>query len=267
MSNTQQAILDYEKMLLSASEYSGNRESKKKIFSASMLGSEMLPIYLKFFHGSEKQKKFEANTVGSIYQLGVDSAADKWNEKFIPQYENAKRLTYELSNGWIFSGEMDQIDHINKVIFDNKVVTSTAISKVKSEGKNNGYALQMAGYQLLVYKDLEARGLKPEVYPVVLPMVDKKFSHYGNNKYETLNFIKPDIFSIKELERILVDKTDLLQEYIDAEMEPAQCVDLWWYGFKGKPKRKMKCLFYCDQSKNCKHLTDHNVMKNLLEQL
>jgi len=273
LSNLDQAKIDFENMLLESAEYSGNKKAEQKIFSASMLGTDLLQVYLKYYHGSENQKRYGMNTLGSIYQLGADVAADQWNSKHhLPgkiQYQQALRLTYMLPNGWLISGEMDHIDWINKVILDNKVVTETGILKVLKEGKNNGYALQMGVYQLLLYKWMLEQGeSEPEVFPVLLPMVNKGHSLYKkSNKTEIMNMIEPDTHSIEDIEALLIEKTNLLQEYIDLGEEPPECKDLWWFGFGATAKKKMRCLHYCDQSKHCSNLTDHNVMKNLLEAL
>ncbi len=259
-------------MLLESAEYSGNKEPEKKIFSASMLGTDILQIYLKYYHGSKKQNRFGMNTAGSVYQLGADVAADNWNQKHHAnkiQYQQALRLTYTLPNGWIVSGEMDHIDWINKVIVDNKLVTETSVLKVQKEGKNNGYSLQMAVYQFLLYEYMIEQGEKnPEVFKVLLPMVNKGHSLYKKvNKTEIMNMIEPDTHTIEDIKLLLIEKTNLLQEYIDSEEVPPECDNLWWFGFGAAPKRKMRCLFYCDQAEHCPNLTEHNQMSNLLSQL
>ena len=273
MPNIEQAKIDFEQVLLNASTYSGNKKKEQKIFSASMLGTDMLQIYLKYYHGSSDQKQFGMNTLGSIYQLGADRATEMHDRQRAidtePQYENALRLTYKLSNGWVVSGEMDHVDSVNKVIIDNKVVTETAVINVKKEGKNNSYALQMAVYQFLLYKSMQEGGIEnPTVYKPLLTMVNKGFSHYKkSNKLQIMNMIEPDTHTLEDTEALLLEKTNQLQEYIDLGEAPPECANLWWFGFGAAPKRKMRCLYYCDQSKNCDHLSDHNVMANLLGQL
>jgi len=273
LSNIEQAKLDFEAMLLEASEYSGNKLPEQKVFSASMLGNDMLQIYLKYFHGSKKQKYFGMNTAGSIYQLGADVAADQWNAKYHsevkPQYQQALRLTYTLPNGWIISGEMDHIDWINKVIIDNKFVTETAVLKVKSEGKNNGYALQMAVYQFLLYNYMLEQDIpEPEVFKVLLPMVNKGHSLYKKiNKTNIMNMIEPETYSLEDTKQMLIDKTNLLQEYIDLNEFPPECENLWWFGFGSAPKKKMRCLHFCDFIDHCPNMSEHSIMANLLDQL
>jgi hypothetical protein len=235
-----------------------------------MLGSDMLEIYLKYFHGSKNNIQFEANTLGSIYQLGVDTAATKWNEKNnYQQYINAFRYSVELPNGWTISGEMDQIDTVNKVIFDNKVTTSTAIIGVRKEGKNNSYTLQQGVYKWLLheYAKRELQKQKPEIYEAVLPMVDKNFSYFKDNKFNQLNFEILETHTLEDIELLLLEKTNELQTYIDLGQEPDQCRNLYWFGKRGQKKKPMKCIFYCDQNSHCSHYSERNAMKNMLGNL
>ena len=270
MPNIEQAVIDYEKMLLEATEYTGNKDPGKKVFSASMLGEDMLVIYLKYFHGSKKQTVFGMNTLGSMYQLGVDVAADTWNEKHnVEQYKSATRFSYTLSNGWEISGETDQIDEINKVIFDNKVSQTKAISNVISEGKDNSYALQQGVYKFLIYKKQIADGVKnPIIYPAVLPMVDKKFSHYNvTNKFTTLTFQELETYTPDEIEEMLLEQTNELQRHIDHGITPDKCSNTWPFSRKGQPFREMRCMFYCDQADHCEYVSEFAKMKNLMAQL
>ncbi len=254
--NTRLACEEYEQMLLNATKYSGNKEPGKKVFSASMLGGDVLQHYLKYKFGSQDGNKFEANTVGSCYQLGVDAAANLDSDK----YSSADRFKYELSNGWTISGETDQFDKVRKVIFDNKVTTATAIAKVRSEGKDNGYALQMGVYKFLMLKE------HGELYPAVLPMVDKSFSYFKTNKNDQLTFVEVDTYTPDEIEQKLLDATNELQHYIDLDITPDQCSNLWFLKRKGQPAIKMRCRHYCDQSDNCPHYdSDYHDVNKLMD--
>ena len=252
---TRKACDQYEQMLLNAAKYTGNKEPGVKRFSASMLGNDLLQNYLKFKFGSSDGNKFEANTLGSIYQLGVDAAADK--ESF--KYTSALRLQETLSNGWIVSGEMDQIDKENKVIFDNKVTTATAIGKVPTEGKEHGYALQMGTYKWLVNKS------DGELYSTILPMIDKSFSYFKTNKNDQLTFVEVETYNSEEIEQKLLTATNELDHYIDLDIMPEKCKNTWPYKRKGQPAKPMKCIHYCDQSANCPYYYDGNTVNNLLD--
>ena len=242
---------EYEQMLLHAAKYTGNQEKEKKIFSASMLGNDPLQNFLKFKHGGRDSIQFEANTFGSIYQLGVDSAAEMWNNfKNETQYENAKRIKVEIENGWIVSGEIDQLDHKNKIIFDNKVTTATTIAKIKKEGPSHQYALQLGVYKYLLEKEAEKTGSEKIEYSTVLPVVDKGFSYFKQNKNSQLTFVEVSTYSTDEIEKMILEKTNELDMYIDLGTEPGRCTNLFPY--KGKP---MRCIHYCDFAKHCKHFS------------
>jgi hypothetical protein len=231
-----------------------------------MLGNDPLQNYLKFYHGGKDQLVYEANTLGSIYQLGMDKAAELWN-KHKKQYTNAKRFKVTLSNGWTISGETDHVDDINLVIFDNKVSTATTVDKVRTQGKNNTYALQMGVYKFLMYKLQEEKGIKePVVYPAVLPIVDKNFSYFKKNKHAQQNFEIVDTYSVEDIELMLINATNELDNYIEMEITPPQCKDLWFFGIRGEKKKPMRCRHYCDQNSNCTYYsTTYHSLDKLLD--
>jgi hypothetical protein len=262
MNNTKEACRDYELMLLNAARYSGNKKKEQKIFSASMVGNDLLQNYYKYMYGSSDQQKFGANTFGSIYQLGVDKAIED-SELFSERYTSAFRHQVTLSNGWIISGEMDQIDNKLKVIFDNKVTTGSKIKTLKKEGKHSQYALQMATYQYLLY-DYQKNILnieEPDVYSAVLAIIDKKHTLFTKKvEFEQLTFMEMDTFEIDEMKTILLDKTNELQQYIDLGQEPAQCDNLFFFGQTGS-RKPYRCLHFCDFSSNCKYFDKSGKMK------
>lgn len=247
MTNIKEAFADYENMLLEAARYSGNKEPGKKAFSASMLGNDVLQNFLKFKHGSSDSTQFEANTFGSIYQLGVDLASDTFNKEHGERYKSAFRHRVLLDNGWEVSGEMDQIDTKLKVIFDNKVTTATTLAKIKSEGKMHQYALQLGVYKWLMWK------LEGIEYQVAIPLIDKGFSYFKPMKNNQLEFVEVETYSPDEIEKMLIEKTIELQQFIDLDQEPDQCANLFLYGRKGEIKKRMRCLFYCDFASVCKY--------------
>lgn len=250
--NEQLGCEEYEAMLLEAAKYSGNQEKEKRIFSASSLGNEPLQNFLKFKHGGKSSTQYEANTVGSIYQLGVDMAADADKQK----YTSAKRLTLDMGNGWTLSGEMDQIDEIRKIIFDNKVTTATTIGKIRSQGKSHQYALQMGSYKLLIEKDEEARGLVPSVYSAILPVVDKSFSYFkANNKFNQLTFVDVETYTTNEIFTMVIEATTELDKYIELDEMPPKCKEVWPYGAKGKATKPMRCIYYCDFAQHCPYFS------------
>jgi len=251
----------FEAMLLNAAKYTGNTEPGKKKFSASMLGNDVLQNFLKFKFGSHDGNKFEANTLGSIYQLGVDEAVEINNQDDTKHsYISAQRLYQTLSNGWEVSGEMDQVDNENEVIFDNKVTTATAIGKVPTEGKEHGYALQMGTYKWLMYKEYGV------LYQTVLPMVDKGYSYFKTNKNDQLTFVDVETYTPDEIEEKLLTATNELQHYIDLDITPERCANVWPMKRKGQPAVMMRCKHYCDNSHNCPHYnSDYHDVNTLMD--
>lgn len=267
MKDIKNAMQEYENMLLDSTKYTGNLEPEKKIFSASMLGDDILQNFYKFKYGGKNSIQFEANTFGSIYQLGVDSAVDRYSTKNNnSKYISALRLQFNLPDTeWIISGEMDQIDTENRVIFDNKVTTTTTISKIKSEGKNHQYALQMAVYKWLLYQHNKNHGIEaPQEYEAVLAVVDKKFSYFTTKKMNQLTFMRVNTYSIEETEQLLQERIKNLNEFIDLNQEPGQCQNLFWYQTKGQAKKPMRCIHYCDYATKCKYFNDEKHKLNML---
>ena len=244
MNNKEQWKIDYENMLVKATGYSGNKEPGKKSISCSSLTSNMLELYLDFKYGKQIDTKFEASNTGSMYQLGVDSACND-NE----QYISAERIEYELENGWILTGEIDQRDIVNKVIIDNKLSTKTALDKVKSEGLNHNYTMQLAGYKFLVNKKYG------EDYTGALAFVDKSSSYFKPTSGPNLNLVDVETVSYEELESMALEKTNELQWYLDNNEEPPVCADRFPYKSKGGVIN-MKCRHYCSYNKHCKHYND-----------
>jgi len=249
---------DYEQMLLNAARYSGNREKEKKIFSASMLGNELLQNYLKFKYGIKDKDQFEANTFGSIYQLGVDVAAEKYNKKEAPKtrYLSAYRIKIPLSNGWIISGEMDQIDTKYNIIFDNKVSTATTVKKIKTEGLRHQYALQLGVYKWLLHKQAELNNIEPVDYKGAIALVNKTFSYYKTNNTNQLNLIEVPTFDIDKIEELLIEVTDLLEIAIQSDKQPERCKNLFPFKQKNGKTLPMRCLYYCDLVEHCKSFKD-----------
>ena len=249
------AFEDYEKKLLKASEYSGANVKKEVdgyILSASMLANDDLQNYYKIKSQPREQLVFGANTFGSIYQLGVDKAFEG-DER----YESAKRITLPLIDKWYVSGEMDQIDHERKIIFDNKVISGTEFKKIRSYDKNGKYNLQLGVYRWLMWKETG------EDYNTALVAIDKSFSLYKNDKHNFLNFIAMSTHEPEEMEKILIEKAKLLQEFLDLDIEPAQCKNLFWYKQKDGRSVPMRCIHYCDYAAQCKYYSDYSAEKML----
>ena len=264
----QKAFEDYTNMLLEATRYSGGNQQtgESKTFSASMLGSPLLQNYYRVKYGSQEQTIPGANTLGSIYQLGVDQAALLWNSKNAQQYVNAMRLQYMLDNEWIVSGEIDQYDKLNNVIFDNKLVTDTIAKKIKQEGKWHPYALQLGVYKWLMMKN---DYVKKEP-ACVLAIGNKTFSHYKKNNLNPVDFIELETHSLEDIEGLLYDKTNELDEYLNNDLVPQQppINDLMPYKRKGQARvTRMRCEYYCDYKGVCKYYKTDDSINSFINKL
>jgi len=278
MSHFKQAAQDYENMLLDATQYSGARDAlaDKKVFSASMLGSPLLQNYLRIKYGTKKNKYIGMNTLGSLYQLGIDVAAEKWNsrirqeaphDQILPmQYNSAMRLAHKLDNGWIISGEIDQYDLKNNVIWDNKLTTETTYKSIVKEGKYHHYALQLGVYKWLMMKN----GIAKEEPICGIPLANKSFSHYKTNKAGIIEFVEINTFSPDEIEQMLYDKTKELDMYFDMDQIPERppMNQLMPYKRKGQARAiPMRCEHYCDYKQECPYYTSHDAISSFVNSL
>lgn len=246
------AAEDYTNMLLEATQYSGNKESDKKIFSVSSISVEPLQNWLAHKYGKSDKKQYGANTAGSIYQLGCDAATEKFAD--IERYESALRIKRELPNGWTISGEMDQLDHKLKVIIDNKVVSGSAYKEIMQNSPDHAYNMQLAGYKWL---------LEPQYgeYEAILSIVNKGGAAIRNDIYTTLHL---NTHSTEDMEFAFIAATNELQQYIDLDVPPAQC-DIFKYGkTKDIPNR---CALYCDHNHHCPHYSPFKKEKDIISRL
>ena len=138
---------NYGELILKSTEYSGSREQNAKILSASSINKENYYLMNQYNFEKKKQDSFGANTIGSIYQLGIDAAIQKHDEE--GRYEFGRRMSLQLDNGWTISGELDVFDKIENVIIDNKVVSDYAMKDINKNTPDSDYNLQVATYVML----------------------------------------------------------------------------------------------------------------------
>ena len=252
---------DYTNVLIKGTQYSGNTEPGKKIFSVSSLGAEPLQNWLKYKYGTSEKPAFTASTIGTIYQLGCDQAVDIYNKSNPegdlipkPRWESALRIKRELPNGWVVSGEMDHLDHELKVIIDNKVISGYAHKEIMKNLKDHDYNLQQAGYRWLLYPTYGE-------YEAILSIVNKGGAVIRNDIYTTLHL---NTYSIEEIEEAFISATDNLQFYIDNDIAPEQC-DIFKYGkTKDMPNR---CALYCSHNHHCPHYSPFKKEKDIISRL
>ena len=92
---------DFEELLLKATQYSGSRKSGEKVISASSINKEPYFLLVQHLFDKQEQSSYGANTTGSLYQLGLDSALASCGNG---RWRTAQRLSHVLPNGWKISG-------------------------------------------------------------------------------------------------------------------------------------------------------------------
>lgn len=255
MSNKPKWAKDLEQLLLDGTKSSGSRGPKERVISASSLGREPYYLMLQYLHGkSDDQEEFGANTIGSIYQLGLDKLIENTDKE--GRYVTAKRMKYTLPNGWVVSGEMDILDLVEKVIIDGKLLSGGGYKSAIENKIDTNYNLQLAVYIFLLYKTegIEAVG--------ALHACNKAGSAVKKDIYSNFELIT---HSVEKIEELLIKKTDEVQKYIDLDTMPSEICDVFKFGkTNGTPNR---CRTYCDYNKVCPYAKDriyYNTNQSLL---
>ena len=258
---------NYEELILKSTEYSGSREPNAKVLSASSINKENYYLMNQYNFEKKKQDSFGANTIGSIFQLGIDAAIQKHDKE--GRYEFGRRMTLPLDNGWTISGELDVFDKIENVIIDNKVVSDYAMKDINKNTPDSDYNLQVATYVMLDHmnkseEDMLRGKVHQEPATGALAIVNKGGSAVKNNIYTTLEL---NMYSPEDMIFMYQEKAKELQHYIDTNTMPEEVCDTAKFGMeKGVPKR---CMLYCDFRDVCpnyskyKKLTDRKIAEGL----
>lgn len=241
---------------LDGTKYSGSRQPKERVISASSLGKEPYYLMLEYIHGkSDEQLEYGANTTGSIYQLGIDSIL-----KDNPRYMIAHRMKYELENGWIVSGEIDIFDKEEKIIVDAKLLSGGSYESTIKDNINSDYNLQQASYKMLFEKVENIYDVK-----TALHAVNKAGSAAKKNIVKNFEIQTYDSDTIIQM---LLDKTNEVQHYIDNGTMPLEICDIFKYGKTNGVANR--CKLYCDYRDKCPNYNQHshhttNLSLNALE--
>jgi len=254
--NHQQAADDLEQAMLKVTVYSGNRDKGKRILSASSLANEDLQIYLDFKHGKQPDTVFGANSLGSMLHLGLEHGLST-ND----QYSTEQRYEMPIpGTDWVLSGEIDLLDHKNKVIIDHKLSTSTALKKVKSEGPMHQYAIQLAVYKALVKHNTGKE------YTGALSFFNKSASYFKNVPEDIFNYVEVETIGYNEVMEMAVAKVKVIEQYLSTDTEPPRCDNLFWHKRKGK-SIPMRCLYYCNFNRSCIHYKEYQTENVFLDKL
>lgn len=241
---------DLEQLLLNSTEYSGSAKPGDKVLSASSIGKELYYNILQVKHGkvSSSQDKYGENTIGSIYQHGLDTIIENFGEP--GRYKYAKRYKKDLGNGWIVSGEYDILDTKYNVVIDGKVLSSSGFSKAKKNEIDSDYNLQVATYAWLVEDDT---GIP---HTGALHMVNKS----GSKSKETLlSHMELFMYPPETIKQMFIDRSNNIQKYLDLGTMPDDTFDLCnqnAYGKEGGVFRR--CFSYCDYKDVCPRLQENS---------
>jgi len=241
--NTKQAIQDYKQEILNATKYHRDIQPGDKVLSASSLANDTLQLWLQYKYGKGKeQQHIDANTFGSLLQLGIDCMLQDSN-----RYEIKKKLEYKLHNSdWIISGEIDVFDKEYNVIIDNKLTTQTAIEKIKKEKTKNNYILQMSVYKYLLKK---VENIDSEA---ILAIFNKTYSLFkASNKYAPDEFMPVETLSVNETDNAIRTKIKELETYIELDSEPPKCANVFPFKQKNGSFKEMRCIHYCSFNHVC----------------
>ena len=196
----------YEDLILKSTQYSGSREPNARVLSASSINKENYYLMNQYKFQKKEQESFGANTIGSIFQLGIDAAIQKNDSE--GRYIFGKRMEYELENGWKISGELDIMDTIENVIIDNKVISAYSYKDVMKNIPSSDYNLQVATYVMLDHiskrqEDVDAGYAHAEPARGALAIINKGGSASKNDIYTTLEL---NIYSPEEMMELYVLK-------------------------------------------------------------
>ncbi len=236
---------DLHKILLDATKYSGSRKPGEKIISASSLGKELFFNLMQFKFGNNEQAVYGPNTIGSIYQIGLDTILMAHNEKEPGRYTVAKRFKHVIANGWTVSGELDIMDNLERVIIDGKVLSDTGWKKATKAGQSSDYNVQVG-----TYKWMEALESGKEPCTGALHAINKAGSVAKKN---LLSHCELDTYDGESIEFLFIERTNAMQVHIDNDTFPSPdeegACDIWKYGkAPGGPNR---CINFCDYKSVC----------------
>ena len=235
----------FEKKIVDGVQYSGNLEPKRKVLSGSMLTIDPIRFKLQYKYGYISQNEIGQNTLGSVFQHGIDNIFKK-----ITYVDSAVRYKKNLGD-WTLSGEIDQLLSTDNVIaiIDNKLIKKTTYEKLKKEDWSHEYALQVRFYKYLLPKT--DKDIK-----MYISLWFKDGTVFGRNIIPNweLYEIKDNWVSDEEFEeKIIEPKIRELEEAIATPIEDLpQCNNLLWNNRRGK-SRPEKCISFCEYNDKCPH--------------
>ena len=246
----------YKEMINSSTQYSGEKKSHRKILSASGLNIDQIAWRLKYEHGLIERDELGQNTIGTIFQLGVDKCASN-NGNIV----SAIRFEVNLINGFILSGEIDQLITIGNTIWiiDNKVIKHSRFMGIKKKGAYDDYALQVRAYKYLLEENNKFKGYNIRMALACWFKDGTKFGSKPKSDFELYEV--EDNFSSSEFEtEIIYPKLLDLEDSLKVNIEDLdQCSNLLWNNKgKGETSEPMKCKYFCEHNIYCPHYKKYN---------
>lgn len=249
---------DFEQLLLNATEYSGSTKAGDKVLSASSIGKELYYNILQVKHGKQdnKQEKYGANTVGSIYQHGLDKIIEEFGEP--GRYKYAVRYKKDLGNGWVVSGEYDILDTKYKIIIDGKVLSSSSFSKAKKNLINDDYNLQVATYRWFVEDETG------EPHTGGLHMVNKSGSPAKDTLMKNMELY---MHEPEYIQNLFLKRSEDIQQHLDAGTMPTETHEMCDQNAYGKENGVFRrCFQYCDYKNVCPRINE-NISHHISQQV
>ena len=225
--------------ILKGTTYSGNKLAGVKNISASQLYQDDLVLWLKYKYGYDDANKIELNTLGTLAHAGLEQIFGD-----LDNYSVESKHSRMLED-WSVTGSIDLIDLSTKSIVDWKVSDYKVImEKIKKEGKDSAYSLQMGFYKYL---------LDDHEYKAYLGVLNRKQSYYTKDgERNVFAMHEVETHSITVMEELILEKINRLKKYIETDTTPPQCDYLGWSRAYAKAK-PIRCIKYCNVSSKCPH--------------
>jgi len=234
--------------LLAAVEYSGGSEPGVKAISASGLGDDLLPLWLRYKYGVFKPKEISAAELGSILDVGTEFIFDRCNHDIDakPELEPV-----EIGgSGWKLTGSPDLLDTRTSTIIDVKM-TKSAIVKHIVEEKDHGYRYQLNTYRYLLEKQ------KSGEYHMALALFfkDAGFDYKENTSVQGLQMMWIDRMDDDHIEQTFLNKVKALEYWIEKDEAPhideEPMCDRYHKLYKVPGQPWARCHLYCSYKDVC----------------
>lgn len=198
------------------------------IFYYNELKQEPLVNYLARKHKSNEDSLFENKDLSMIFRSGIDAS-----------HKNI--IVQKTISDYIILGSIPYFDLENNTICIPTVLSTNRILEIKEQGKDNGFAIDLAVLKYLYSGDKDIK--------LAVIAIDRLFTNYKAMPTKLLNFIEvTDYYNSEEVEAKLIERIELLK----SGKEPSICKNLRWHKRKGKNKN-MTCAHYCSYNEVCRH--------------